>query len=98
MTPAPISAAIAIAASTASGAGRPTSLKSFERMIPVSASSEPTDRSMPAVSTTKVMPMETTQRIETLVRRFSTFCFEKKLSWVNEKKTKRPISRTSTTA
>ena len=64
----------------------------------MSASSEPTERSMPAVSTTNVMPIETTQRIETLVRRFSTFCCVKKLSWVNEKKTKRPISSTSTTA
>ena len=53
---------------------------------------------MPAVSTTNVMPIETTHRIETLVRRFSTFAWVKKFVWVNEKKTKRPISRTSTTA
>ncbi len=56
-------------------------LKSFERMIPERASSEPTDRSMPAVSTTNVMPIETTQRIETLVSRFSMLAWVRKFVW-----------------
>ena len=60
-------------------------MNSSERMIPDSASREPTERSMPAVSTTKVMPIETTQRMETLVRRFSMFACVKKLSWLTEK-------------
>ena len=53
---------------------------------------------MPAVSTTNVMPIETTHRIETLVSRFSMFCCVKKLSWVTEKKMKSPTSSISTTA
>ena len=69
----------------ASHAGTPALLKSFARMIPESASSEPTDRSIPAVRTTNVMPIETTQRIETLVSRFSMFAWVKKCVWVNEK-------------
>ncbi len=67
-------------------------------MIPDSASSEPTDRSMPPVRTTNVIPIDTTQRIETLVRRFSMFAWVRKLSWVIEKKTKIAISRTRTAA
>ncbi len=41
--------------------------------MPERASIAPTERSIPAVSTTKVIPIETTQRIETPVRRFSMF-------------------------
>ena len=67
-------------------------------MIPDSASSEPTERSIPPVSTTKVIPIETTKRIEMPVRRFSMFACEKKSGCVSEKKTKIPISSTSTTA
>ena len=67
-------------------------------MIPERASSDPTDRSMPAVSTTNVMPIETTHRIETLVSRFSTLGDVRNRSCVSEKKTNRPISSTSTTA
>ena len=69
----------------ASHIGTPASLKSFESTIPESASSEPTDRSMPAVSTTNVMPIETTQRIETLVSRFSMFGVGEEVVWLNEK-------------
>ena len=56
------------------------------------AASRPRGRCRP-VSTTNVIPIETTQRIETLVSRFSMFCCVKKLSWVTEKKTKRPIEQ-----
>ena len=60
-------------------------MKSFPSTIPESASSEPTERSIPAVITTNVMPIETTQRIETLVSRFSMFAWVKKCVWLNEK-------------
>ena len=73
-------------------------MKSSERMIPDSASSEPTDRSIPPVSTTKVIPIETTKRIELPVSRFSMFAWEKKSGCVSEKKQKIPISSRSTTA
>ena len=36
---------------------------------------------MPAVSTTNVMPIETTQRIETLVSRFSMLAWVRKFVW-----------------
>ena len=73
-------------------------MNSSERMIPESASREPTERSIPPVSTTNVIPIETTNRIELPVRRFSMFACEKKSGWVSEKKTKIPTSSTSTTA
>ena len=41
---------------------------------------------MPAVSTTNVIPIDTTKRIETLVRRFSMFGRVKKFSWVSEER------------
>ena len=66
--------------------------------MPISASVDPTERSMPAVSTTNVIPIDTTQRIETLVRRFSMFGRVKKFSWVSERTTKRHTSSTSTAA
>ena len=53
---------------------------------------------MPPVSTTNVIPIETTNRIELLVRRFSMFALVKKSGCVIEKKTKMPTSSTSTTA
>ena len=53
--------------------------------MPQSASSEPTERSIPPVRTTNVIPMETTKRIETLVSRFSTLACVRKLSCVAEK-------------
>ena len=85
LTAPPISAAIRQVQSTASGAASPQSLKSVESTMPESASSEPTDRSMPPVSTTNVIPIETTKRIELEVSRFSTFACERKSGWLSEK-------------
>ena len=65
---------------------------------PSARASSPTDRSIPAVSTTNVMPIETTKRIETLVRRFSMFGRVKKFSWVSERTTKIDTRRISTAA
>jgi hypothetical protein len=76
----------------------PRSLKSFERISPESASSEPTERSIPPVSTTNVIPIETTNRIELLVSRFSTFAVVKKSGCVTAKNTKMPIRSSRTTA
>ncbi len=85
MTPAPMIPAIRIVRMIASHIGTPALLKSFPSTIPESASSDPTDRSIPAVMTTNVMPIETTHRIETLVSMFSMFAWVKKCVWVNEK-------------
>ena len=50
------------------------------------------------MSTTKVIPIETTNRIELPVSRFSMFACDRKSGCVTEKKPKIPISNRRTTA
>ena len=63
VTPMPLASPIAVPTSSAntSAAGTPKpALTVIEKMMPTSARIEPTERSMPAVSTTNVMPTATT--------------------------------------
>ena len=94
----PISTPAASVARSACHDVSPPPPSSFERMIPDSASSDPTDRSMPPVRTTNVIPIETTHRIETPWSMFWRFALVRKSLWVAEKNTKMPTSRTSTAA
>jgi len=76
-TPAPRSAPNATVSPTAGRAGTPRPLKSSARTRPERATTAPTDRSMPPVRTTNVMPIATIQRIDTLPSRFSTLARER---------------------
>ena len=91
-------AAMRIVSSTARPAGTPSPFKSLERTIPERASNEPTERSIPPVSTTNVIPIETTQRIDELVSRFSRFAWVKKVFCVAENQMKSAVSKTRTAA
>ena len=66
----PRAAPITSTASIAAGAGQP-SLSSVAHTIVVSATTEPTDRSIPPVRITNVIPTATTSRNELSMKMFS---------------------------
>ena len=68
-------------------------------MSPDSATTAPTERSMPPVRTANVIPIDTTQRIDTLASRFSMFALETNLPpSAAEKYTAIPTTSKSTAA